>query len=118
MHAPEYKFYIHFMYGRGNYKFKVIKGVLSWKNSEMERYTPVPAEILTRVILLYEKQLKNGMRIWKQIEENDLQGKTFNQEDPLLSELVVWMEELHGIFANTEPFNEKERWVTDEYHLN
>ena len=113
---------IHFIYtymhGNRNYKFKVINGVLSWRNSEMEKYTPVSAEILTRVILLYEKQLKNGIRIWKQIEENDIQGKTFNQEDPLLYELASWMEELQGIFADTEPWREKEKWTNHQIHLN
>jgi hypothetical protein len=106
------------MYGRGNYKFKVIKGVLCWKNKEMQRYMPVSPEILTRVVLLYEKQLKNGMRIWKQIEDNDFQGKTFNQDDPLLHQIATWMQELNGIFENTEPPIEKERWLNDEYHLN
>ena len=106
------------MHGKGNYKFKVINGVLSWRNSEMERYMPVSAEILTRVILLYEKQLKTGIRIWKQIEDNDIQGKTFNQEDPLLFELAAWMEELKNIFENTEPYREKEKWVADQIHLN
>ena len=84
----------------------------------MERYMPVSAEILTRVILLYEKQLKTGIRIWKQIEDNDIQGKTFNQEDPLLFELAAWMEELNNIFENTEPYREKEKWVADQIHLN
>ncbi len=106
------------MHGKGNYKFKVINGVLSWRNAEMERYMPVSAEILTRVILLYEKQLKTGIRIWKQIEDNDMQGKTFNQEDPLLFELAAWMEELKNIFENTEPYREKEKWVADQIHLN
>jgi hypothetical protein len=106
------------MYGRKNYKFKVIKGVLCWRNNETQRYMPLPAEILTRVILLYEKQLKNGVRIWKQIEDNDFQGETFNQDDPLLTELATWMEELQGIFENTEPYCEKERSLNDEFHLN
>ena len=59
------------MHGNRRYKFKVINGVLSWKNDEMERFMPVSAEILTRVILLYEKEFKNGIRIWKDIEENN-----------------------------------------------
>ena len=63
------------MHDKGKYKFKVINGILSWKNDEMERFMPVSAEILTRVILLYEKQFKNGIRIWKQIENNDIQNK-------------------------------------------
>jgi hypothetical protein len=106
------------MHGSRKYKFKVINGILSWKNDEMERFMPVSAEILTRVILLYEKQFKNGIRIWKQIEENENQGNTFNQEDPLLYELATWMEELQGIFANTDPFLEKEKWFGDSFHLN
>ncbi len=106
------------MHGKGNYKFKVIDGVLSWRNPEMERYMPVSAEILTRVILLYEKQMRTGIRIWKQIEDNDVQGKTFNQEDPLLFDLATWMEELKNIFENTEPYREKEKWVADQIHLN
>jgi hypothetical protein len=106
------------MHGRKKYKFKVINGILSWKNDEMERYMPVSAEILTRVVLLYEKQLKNGIRIWKQVEENDIQGKTFNHEDPLLNELAEWMEELQGIFANTDPHRDIERWMGDPFQLN
>ena len=51
------------MNGKGRYKFKVINGILSWKNAEMERYMPVSAEILTRVVLLYEKEIKNGLDI-------------------------------------------------------
>ena len=106
------------MHGSRKYKFKVINGILSWKKDEMERFMPVSAEILTRVILLYEKQFKNGIRIWKQIEDNDIHGKTFNSEDPLLHELASWMEELQGIFENTDPFREKEKWMGDSFHLN
>jgi len=84
----------------------------------MQRFVPVSPEVLTRVILHYEKQLKNGIHIWKQIEGTDFQGKTINREDPLMVALASWMEELNGIFENTEPFNEKERWLNDEYHLN
>jgi hypothetical protein len=103
------------MYGKGKYKFKVINGILSWKNDEMERFMPVSAEILTRVILLYEKQFKNGIRIWKQLEEKEM---LINPEDPDFRELANWMEQLQGIFANTEPFREKEKWVNDQIHLN
>jgi hypothetical protein len=106
------------MPGSRKYKFKVINGILSWKNDEMERFMPVSAEILTRVILLYEKQFKNGIRIWKQIEDNEIRGMTFNQEDPLLHELASWMEELQGIFANTDPYREVEKWMVDQFHLN
>ena len=106
------------MRGRGKYKFKVINGIISWKNDEMERFMPVSAEILTRVILLYEKQFKNGIRIWKQIEENEIQGKPINSEDPLLHELAIWMKELQGIFENTEPFREKEKWTGNQISLN
>ena len=106
------------MNSKGKYKFKVISGILCWKNDEMERFAPVSAEILTRVILLYEKQFKNGMRIWKQMEEQEFQGMTLNTEDSLFQELTNWMEQLQGIFGNTEPFREKEKWVTDQMHLN
>src|SRR5450432_628684 len=106
------------MNGRGKYKFKVISGILSWKNEEMERFIPVSAEILTRVILLYEKQFKNGIRIWKQLEDQVNQGMTTNSEDPLFQELSDWMEQLQGIFANTEPFREKEKWIDEQINLN
>ncbi len=106
------------MRGKGAYKFKVINGVLSWKNDEMERYMPVSSEILTRVILLYEKQFKNGIRIWKQIEEKDPFDSIVNQEDPLFLQLSLWMEDLKGIFENTEPYREKERWIDDQIFLN
>jgi hypothetical protein len=95
------------MHKKGRYKFKVINGILSWKNDEMERYMPVSAEILTRVILLYEKELKNGIRIWKQLAENEGQDISINTEDPVFRELAIWMDQLQGIFANTEPFREK-----------
>jgi hypothetical protein len=42
------------MHGKGRYKFKVINGILSWKNEEMERFMPISPEILTRVILLQQ----------------------------------------------------------------
>jgi hypothetical protein len=106
------------MYGKGKYKFKVINGVLSWKNDEMERFMPVSAEILTRVVLLYEKQFKNGIRIWKQLEEKENREITIKTEDPDFRELAVWMEELQAIFANTEPFREKEKWMDGPMHLN
>jgi len=32
------------MNGKGKYKFKVINGILSWKNDEMERFMPVSGE--------------------------------------------------------------------------
>jgi hypothetical protein len=107
-----------YMHGKGRYKFKVINGILSWKNEEMERYMPVSAEILTRVILLYEKELKNGIRIWKQLAENDGQDISINTEDPVFRELATWMDQLQRIFANTEPFREKEKWLDDSIHLN
>ncbi len=106
------------MHGKGKYKFKVINGVLSWKNDEMERFMPVSAEILTRVILLYEKQFKNGIRIWKQMEEHENLELTGTNDDPLLHELAAWMDQLQAIFANTEPFREKEKWIDDQIHLN
>lgn len=106
------------MRGKGSYKFKVINGILSWKNDEMERFMPVSSEILTRVILLYEKEFKNGLRIWQQIEENPNSEITISREDPLYQELTTWMEQLKGIFANTEPLREKEKWIDDQIYLN
>ena len=106
------------MRGKGKYKFKVINGVLSWKNDEMERFMPVSAEILTRVILLYEKEFKNGIRIWKKLAENENLEIINAQQDPLLHELVTWMEQLQTIFSNTEPFREKENWMDNQIHLN
>jgi hypothetical protein len=106
------------MHGNRRYKFKVINGVLSWKNDEMERFMPVSAEILTRVILLYEKEFKNGIRIWKDIEENNSFELTTGPVDPLLKELTEWMEQLQGIFSNMEPYREKGKWTDDHFHLN
>jgi hypothetical protein len=106
------------MRGKGKYKFKVINGVLSWKNDEMERFMPVSAEILTRVILLYEKEFKNGIRIWKKLTEHENLEITNMQDEPLLHELATWMEQLQAIFSNTEPFREKENWIDNQIHLN
>jgi hypothetical protein len=106
------------MNGKGKYKFKVINGILSWKNDEMERFMPVSSEILTRVILLYEREFKNGIRIWKQLEENNNRGLSTNSGDLLFQELAVWMEQLQGIFENTEPYREKGKWLDDQIHLN
>jgi hypothetical protein len=118
MHYRGMNFLNIHMHGKSRYKFKVINGILSWKNDEMERFLPVSAEILTRVILLYEKEFKNGIGIWKQIEDNKNQRMVFNREDPLFRELAAWMEQLKGIFANTEPIREKEKWTDDQFHLN
>jgi hypothetical protein len=104
--------------GKGSYKFKIIKGVISWKNEEMERFMPVSAEILTRVIFLYEKEFKHGLTIWKQIEEIKNEGKTIDPGSPLFLELTNWMEQLRGIFSDTEPFHEKEKWADNQFHLN
>jgi len=106
------------MRGKGRYKFKVIDGVLSWKNNEMERFVPVSAEILTRVILLYEKEFRNGIRIWKYLEENKDTENTLNTDNPMFQELGIWMEQLQGIFSDTDPWREKEKWSTDFQHLN
>jgi hypothetical protein len=106
------------MQSKGRYKFKVINGILSWKNDEMERFMPVSAEILTRVILLYEKEFKNGLRIWEQMQDSERSNPTIKWEDPLFFELAEWMSQLQGIFSNTEPFREKEKWITDQIHLN
>jgi hypothetical protein len=106
------------MRGKGKYKFKVINGVLSWKNDEMDRFMPVSAEILTRVILLYEKEFKNGIRIWKQLAEQENLEIVNIHDDPLLHELATWMEQLQAIFSNTEPFREKEIRIDNLIHLN
>lgn len=106
------------MQGKGRYKFKVINGILSWKNDEMERFMPVSAEILTRVILLYEKEFKNGLRIWEQMQDPGSSDTPIKWEDPLFLELAEWMSQLQGIFSNTEPFREKEKWITDHINLN
>ena len=106
------------MNGKGQYKFKVINGILSWKNDEMERFMPVSPEILTRVILLYEKQLKNGIRIWKQMEQQESLELSICSDDPLFLELSDWMDQLQGIFENTDPFREKEKWIENQINLN
>ena len=106
------------MNGKGNYKFKVINGILSWKNDEMERYMPVSAEILTRVILHYEKQFKNGIRIWKQMEQEENPELAACSEAPLFLELADWMDQLQGIFENTDPFRDKEKWIENQINLN
>lgn len=100
------------------YKFKVIDGILSWKNDEMERFTPISAEILTRVILHYEKQFKNGIRIWKNLTENDVHGYHEKANDPFVQELANWMEQLRGIFENTEPFRDRDKILDKQIHLN
>jgi len=106
------------MHGKKGYKFKVINGVLSWKNEQMERFMPVSAEVLTRVILLYEKEFKNGIRIWNELKENTDLLKAKDSEDPLMQELAVWMEQLQTIFNNTDPYREKVKWMDDPIHLN
>ena len=106
------------MNGKGNFKFKVINGILSWKNNEMERFIPVSAEILTRVILLYEKQFKNGIRIWKQMEQQENLEPGAYLEDPIFHELSDWMDQLQNIFEDTEPFRDKELWMGNQINLN
>jgi len=100
------------------YKFKIIDGVLSWKNEEMERYVPVSTEVLTRVILLYEREIRNGIRIWKRLKEDDNLITNGSSDDPLVKDLSEWMEQLYGIFENTEPFREKEKWSDHQINLN
>jgi hypothetical protein len=106
------------MRSNGKYKFKVIDGILSWKNDEMERFIPVSSEVLTRVILLYEGEIKNGIRIWKQLAESETFEVNAKLNDPMIQELSDWMEHLHRIFENTEPFREKEKWMDNSIHLN
>jgi len=103
------------MNGNGKYKFKVIDGILSWRKSEMERFVPVSPEVLTRVILLYEKQMKNGLQLWQDIEAEQKNLASENNLLELYQQLVSWMENLHGVFGDTEPSKEKEkeRWVEE-----
>lgn len=103
------------MNGKGSYKFKVINGKLSWKSPEMERYMPVSAEILTRVIMLYEKEIKNGLDLWNEIEEEQKNTISEVHMSQLYEQLVNWMEQLKGIFSDTEPFREKGKWGGDHY---
>jgi hypothetical protein len=105
------------MNGKGRYKFKVINGILSWKNMEMERYMPVSAEILTRVILLYEKEIKNGLDLWNEIEQEQKRMIPDVPLSRLYEQLVNWMEQLQGIFGDTDPFREKDKW-TEDYRIN
>jgi len=106
------------MHGKKGYKFKVINGILSWKNEQMDRFMPVSSEVLTRVILLYEKEFKNGIRIWNELKEKDHLLKPSDHDDPLMQELAAWMEQLQTIFNNTDPYREKVKWMDDPIHLN
>jgi hypothetical protein len=106
------------MRGKGRYKFKVIDGVLSWKNEEMEKYMPISAEILTRVIMLYENEFKHGIQVWNKIKEKEPSENPADIKDPLMQELARWMEELQAIFSNTEPVREKLSWMDGPVHLN
>ena len=106
------------MRGKGRYKFKVINGVLSWKNEEMEKFMPISAEILTRVIMLYEKEFMHGIHVWNKIKEKESPENPVGIGNPLMQELARWMEQLQAIFINTEPLREKERWMDDPVHLN
>jgi len=106
------------MHGKGRYKFKVINGILSWKNDEMERFMPISAEILTRVIMLYEKEFKSGINVWNRIKEKESFKNSVDFNDPLMQELACWMEQLQAIFTNMEPFREKVKWMDDPVHLN
>lgn len=95
----------------------MINGILSWKNDEMERFMPISPEILTRVILLYEKEFKNGINVWNKIKK-ETSVKSENSDDPLMQELANWMEQLQAIFSNMEPFREKVKWIEDPVQLN
>jgi len=106
------------MHGKKGYKFKVINGILSWKNEQMERFMPVSAEVLTRVILLYEKEFRNGIRIWNDLKGQDHRAKPTDSDDQLMQELATWMAQLQTIFSNTDPFREKVKWLDDPIHLN
>jgi len=106
------------MHGKKGYKFKLINGILSWKNEQMDRFMPVSSEVLTRVILLYEKEFKNGIRIWNELKEKDQPKKPSENDVLLMQELAAWMEQLQTIFNNTDPFREKVKWMDDPIHLN
>jgi len=106
------------MRSKGRYKFKVINGVLSWKNEEMEKFMPISAEILTRVIMLYENEFKHGIHMWNKIKEKDSSENPADVKDPVMQELAQWMEQLQAIFSDTEPLREKVRWIDDQFHLN
>jgi hypothetical protein len=106
------------MQGKGKHKFKVIDGILSWRSEEMERFVPIPPEILTRVILLYESQFKEGIKIRELMEEQEKLGMKGNSEDFLYRELFAWMKELRGIFGNTELPREREKWTDRNFNLN
>jgi len=79
---------------------------------------PISPEILTRVILLYEREFKNGIQVWKKIKEKESTERNAGSDDPLMQELARWMEQLQAIFANTEPFREKVKWMDDPVQLN
>jgi hypothetical protein len=79
----------------------------------MENYTPVSPEILTRVILLYEKEIQSGLDLWNEIEKTQKHPISDRQMSSLYEELVHWMEHLKGIFSDTDPFREKDRWNGD-----
>jgi len=99
------------------YKFKLINGILSWKNDEMDRYMPVSPEILSRVILLYEKDMKDGIEMWKKWKAS-CKNNPASDNDPMFSEFSKWMESQSGIFGNIEPFRERTKWMDDQMHLN
>ncbi len=105
------------MNGKGDYKFRVMKGVLCWKSNEMERFMPVSAEILTRVLMLYEKEIKNGLDLWNAIEAEQKELISPAHLTGLYQELIEWMESLKTFFGNTETFNKKNA-LSEEFEIN
>jgi len=99
------------------YKFKLINGILSWKNDEMDRFMPVSPEILSRVILLYENEMKDGLEMWKKWKSSSGDDPVPDTEQ-LFSEFSKWMDSLSSIFGNIEPFRERTKWMDDHMHLN
>jgi hypothetical protein len=106
------------MNGRGRYKFKVIKGILCWKSPEMDRFMPLSAEILTRVLMLYEKEIKNGLDLWNAIEIEQKEMISPRNLSELYGELVHWMENLKSIFGNAEPFDGGHGVLNEDFHIN
>ena len=53
---------------------------------------------------------------WNRTENRDREQQenlelSVCSEDPLFNELSDWMDQLQGIFENTDPFREKEKWI-------
>jgi hypothetical protein len=106
------------MNSKGRYKFKVIKGILCWKSNEMDRFMPLSAEILTRVLMLYEKEIKNGLDLWNAIEVEQKEMMSPVNLSELYKELINWMENLKSIFGNAEPFSGGHSILSEDFNIN